>query len=140
MRSADFAVGDRQPLFVIAEIGLNHGGSLDRALALVDAAAAAGASAVKLQTFKADELVAVDCPAPAHVPAGSLREFFSSSSSIEPLTSIADSRETTASRSWRRRFRRAAVDMLVDDRRRRAQDRQRRPDLRRADCARGRTG
>src|SRR5215831_1131176 len=69
-------IGDRQPLFVIAELGLNHGGSLDRALAMVDAAAAAGASAVKVQTFKAEELVASQCPAPAHVPAGSLREFF----------------------------------------------------------------
>jgi N,N'-diacetyllegionaminate synthase len=69
-------IGDRQPLFVIAELGLNHGGSLDKALAMIDAAAAAGASAVKVQTFKADELVASHCPAPAHVPAGSLREFF----------------------------------------------------------------
>src|SRR5258708_26169971 len=69
-------IGDRQPLFVIAELGLNHGGSLDRALAMVDAAAAAGASAVKLQTFKADELVAATCPAPAHVPVASLRDFF----------------------------------------------------------------
>jgi N,N'-diacetyllegionaminate synthase len=69
-------VGDRQPLFVIAELGLNHNGSLERALAMVDAAAAAGASAVKLQTFRADEVVASHCPAPAHVSTGSLREFF----------------------------------------------------------------
>jgi sialic acid synthase SpsE len=69
-------VGDRQPLFVIAELGLNHNGSSEQALAMVDAAAAAGASAVKLQTFTADQLVASQCPAPAHVPAESLREFF----------------------------------------------------------------
>jgi sialic acid synthase SpsE len=68
------AIGE--PLFVIAEIGLNHGGSLDRALRLVDAAAAAGASAVKLQILSARELVAADCPAPAHVDARSLRAFF----------------------------------------------------------------
>ena len=58
MRIGSCVVGDGAPLFVIAEIGLNHGGSVDRALALVDAAAAAGASAVKLQTLIADDLVA----------------------------------------------------------------------------------
>lgn len=51
-------VGPGVPLFVIAEVGLNHGGSVDRALVLVDAAAAAGVSAVKLQTLTAAELVA----------------------------------------------------------------------------------
>jgi sialic acid synthase SpsE len=69
-------IGAGEPLFVIAEIGLNHGGSLARALAMVDRAAAAGASAIKLQTIDADRLVARHCPPPAHVSADSLADFF----------------------------------------------------------------
>ncbi len=69
-------IGMGEPLFVVAEIGLNHDGSLDRALALVDEAAKAGAQAIKLQTLYADRLVAAHCPAPQHVRAESLRELF----------------------------------------------------------------
>lgn len=69
-------IGPDAPVFVIAEIGLNHDGSVDQALDLVDAAASAGASAVKLQTLDADRLVAAACPAPSHVPSASLRAFF----------------------------------------------------------------
>jgi sialic acid synthase SpsE len=46
-------IGDGQPVFVVAEIGINHGGSRERCAALMDAAAAAGADAVKLQTIDA---------------------------------------------------------------------------------------
>ncbi|MDP1569121.1 MAG: N-acetylneuraminate synthase family protein [Vicinamibacterales bacterium] len=70
------SVGDGQPLFVMAELGLNHGGDLHTALAMVDAAAGSGAAAVKLQTLDADRLVTADAPAPMHVAAASLRAFF----------------------------------------------------------------
>lgn len=76
LRIGPRAAGDGCPLFVVAEIGLNHDGSVERALALVDAAAAAGASAVKLQTLDAAALVAPGAPAPAHLVATSLVDFF----------------------------------------------------------------
>jgi N-acetylneuraminate synthase len=46
--------------FIIAEAGVNHDGDVSQALGLIDIAAAAGADAVKFQTFSADRLVTRD--------------------------------------------------------------------------------
>ena len=48
--------------FIIAEAGVNHNGSLDMAIEMVDVAAAAGADAVKFQTFNAEKVIAVNAP------------------------------------------------------------------------------
>ncbi|MCB9853879.1 MAG: N-acetylneuraminate synthase family protein [Phycisphaerales bacterium] len=46
--------------YVIAEIGVNHDGSIEKARALIDAAKYAGANAIKLQIFSADSLASED--------------------------------------------------------------------------------
>ena len=43
-------------VFIIAEAGVNHNGSIDLAKKLIDIAYDAGADAVKFQTFKTDNL------------------------------------------------------------------------------------
>jgi N,N'-diacetyllegionaminate synthase len=49
-------IGPGNPVFVIAEAGVNHNGNPDLALALVDAARDAGADCVKFQTFSSERL------------------------------------------------------------------------------------
>jgi N,N'-diacetyllegionaminate synthase len=61
-RIGEHAVGDDQPVFVIAEAGVNHNGDMAVARALIDAAAGSGADAVKFQTFSADRLVTLTSP------------------------------------------------------------------------------
>lgn len=49
----DIKIGKQSPPYLIAEIGLNHGGSLETAFKLIEHAVAAGFQAVKFQTFEA---------------------------------------------------------------------------------------
>ncbi len=50
------AIGPDEPPFIVAEAGVNHNGDIALAKKLIDAAAKAGADAVKFQTFTPDEL------------------------------------------------------------------------------------
>lgn len=51
-----------QRVVIIAEAGVNHNGDLEKAIALVDAAADCGADVIKFQTFSAERLTSISAP------------------------------------------------------------------------------
>ena len=54
---ADRKVGLNQPTLIIAEVGVNHNGDIERGYELIDKAADAGVDVVKFQTYKAKNIV-----------------------------------------------------------------------------------
>ena len=65
MKYNEFIKQNSQSLrpFVIAEIGVNHEGSMDKAKLMIDQAKAGGADAVKFQSYKAETLASKNSPA-----------------------------------------------------------------------------
>lgn len=64
-------IGPGHPPYIVAEMSGNHNGEIERALALIDAAKAAGADAVKLQTYTADTIT-IDHDGPGFTVHGGL--------------------------------------------------------------------
>lgn len=60
IKIADKIIGEGQPVFLIAEAGVNHNGDLDTALCMIDLAKDAGADAVKFQSFCARDMILPD--------------------------------------------------------------------------------
>ena len=57
IKIANKKIGTKYPPFLIAEVGINHNGSLKRALKMIEIAKTAGVNAVKFQTFRAEEFI-----------------------------------------------------------------------------------
>ncbi len=53
----NFTIGHEFPPFIIAEVGINHNGQIEKALEMIKVAKDSGANAIKFQTFKAAEFV-----------------------------------------------------------------------------------
>ncbi len=110
-------LGDGEPVYVIAEIGVNHDGSAEAAAALVRAAADAGVDAVKFQSFDPEALTTTEAPLAAYQRGGTGAE--SQREMLEHLTLADDDLRALAALSRERGlhflstpFDQASVSML----------------------------
>lgn len=56
VKLVELGISEEEPAFVVAEISANHSGKKETCISLIDIAAAAGANAVKFQTYRADTI------------------------------------------------------------------------------------
>lgn len=60
IRIGTMEISEKAPVYIIGEAGVNHNGSLETAIKLIDAAYEAGVNAVKFQMFKSEEIILKD--------------------------------------------------------------------------------
>src|SRR5690349_7018121 len=91
VRIGNTRIGSPGQPYIIAEIGVNHDASETRAHELIDAAAAAGASAVKFQFFTAERLLSRAARLAEYQAAGGATDSFTMLKSLElPLPAMAN--------------------------------------------------
>jgi N,N'-diacetyllegionaminate synthase len=76
-------IGAGRPVFIVAEAGINHNGSEETALRMMEAAARCGADAIKFQSFRTEHLLAPDAGAPIHVRGFARQTLFEFFKSVE---------------------------------------------------------
>lgn len=97
-------IGPAFPVYVVAELSANHGGDFDRAARTIEAAKAAGADAIKVQTYTADTLTI-----------RSDREYFRVSGTLWSGRTLYDLyEEAHMPWEWQPRLQRVAADLGLD--------------------------